>query len=171
MAAEQQSAVTVAEGPPPLAVRASFGARLLARILDQILLALVESGIILAATLPSRESIESGSWSPLLVVAYLTAIAVNVVYFIVCWRMYGCTLGYLIFGLRLVNIRGEHPSWGQAVGRYFAQFLSAAVFGMGFFWALGEDRRTWHDILGVPTRSASVDSARGRGVTWGWWTN
>ena len=50
-------------------------------------------------------------------------------------------------GLRVVNAHGQYPTWGQASGRFFAQILSALPLCLGYFWVLGEQRRTWHDLL------------------------
>ena len=123
------------DGGPPLAIRGSFWARLLSVIIDGVILAIPQ--LILELALGGRGE------------RTLNALAqvISVVYSIGFWVARGQTPGGMVMGLRLVNAAGENPSLGTAIIRYFAQILSAIPLMLGFLWALGEKRRTWHDML------------------------
>ena len=62
----------------------------------------------------------------------------------------GQTLGKKICNIRVVDETSSLPGigLGRGIGRYFARWLSAIPFGLGYFWMLWDDRKqTWHDKL------------------------
>lgn len=62
----------------------------------------------------------------------------------------GMTPGKYIMGERVVDkLTGNQPGLGTMLLReIIGKMLSAAVFGMGFFWALfDKDNQAWHDKL------------------------
>ena len=62
--------------------------------------------------------------------------------------MWGQTLGKMALQIRVVSMDGGPLSFGQAVGRYFATFLSALILGIGFIMAgVRSDKRALHDLL------------------------
>lgn len=78
---------------------------------------------------------------------------------ILFWRYKEATPGKMMLSLRIVDAEtGEAPSVAQAVGRYFAYFISMIVLFLGFVW-IGIDPRKqgWHDKLAgtVVVRSKS----------------
>ena len=124
---------------PPLAIRASFWLRLVSVLIDEIILGLASLVILVLVEIAAGETV-SYAVKPILEIA-------TIPYYILFWSLRGQTLGGMALGLRLVNARGENPSLGKAILRYFAQILSVIPFGLGYLWALGSQRRTWHDIL------------------------
>jgi len=61
--------------------------------------------------------------------------------------MWGQTLGKMALQIRVVSMDGGPLSFGQAVGRYFATFLSALILGIGFIMAgVRSDKRALHDL-------------------------
>ena len=58
------------------------------------------------------------------------------------WGMKAC-------GIRVADKNTDQAiGTGRAVGRYFARFLSSALCGLGFLWALWDkEKQTWHDKL------------------------
>ncbi len=73
---------------------------------------------------------------------------VSAAYSIVFHWMWGQTLGKMALQIRVVSIDGGPLSFGQAVGRYFATFLSAFILGIGFVMAgVRSDKRALHDLL------------------------
>lgn len=69
-------------------------------------------------------------------------------YTIVFHWMWGQTLGKMALQIRVVSMGGGPLSFGQAVGRYFASFLSALILGIGFIMAgVRSDKRALHDLL------------------------
>jgi len=62
--------------------------------------------------------------------------------------IWGQTLGKMALQIRVVSMEGGPLSFGQAVGRYFATFLSALILGIGFVMAgVRSDKRALHDLL------------------------
>jgi uncharacterized RDD family membrane protein YckC len=62
--------------------------------------------------------------------------------------IWGQTLGKMALQIRVVSMDGGPLSFGQAVGRYFATFLSALILGIGFIMAgVRSDKRALHDLL------------------------
>ena len=62
----------------------------------------------------------------------------------------GQTLGRRVLNLRVVDSTTGQPGigFGRAVGRYFAKFLSAIAFALGYLWMLWDPKKqTWHDKL------------------------
>ncbi len=137
MALEGQAFGSSAVGPP-LAIRAGFWVRLVAVLIDGFIVG-IASGILMGiAALAGARAVN-------LMQALVTLAAV--VYYVYFWHVYGATPGKMALGLRIVNDRDENPTVGQAIGRYFAEILSALPFFLGYFWVFGEQRRAWHDLL------------------------
>ncbi|WP_059170658.1 RDD family protein [Bacillus sp. FJAT-27445] len=60
----------------------------------------------------------------------------------------GATLGKMAMGIRVVGTDGGRISYGRAIGRYFASILSALILLIGYFMALfTKEKRTLHDII------------------------
>ncbi len=156
---------------PPLASRGSFGARSLARLVDLAILVITGFAIGIVVILPTQLVAGAEAASTAAALVNFVAMLIGIAYFVYCWRRYGATLGQRLLGLRVVNDRGDRLSWRQAIGRYLAQFiplvafvlvyftispqllggliwvLSLLPFALGYLWALGSQRRTWHDVL------------------------
>jgi uncharacterized RDD family membrane protein YckC len=144
--------------PPPPATthtgagsgpRANFGHRLVAAIIDGILL-VVPTAILEYALRP---------------VGGFIALAVGVGYY--GWlegSPSGQTLGKRAMGIRVYDLRVGGPiGTGRAIGRYFAKIISAIPCLLGYFWMLWDkERQCWHDkFVGsvvVPASSYPVES-------------
>ena len=73
---------------------------------------------------------------------------VIILYYAFLWSFAGQTLGKAFLGIKVVPLRGGRMSFGRAIIRYFAYYVSAFAFGIGFLWILIDDRRqAWHDKL------------------------
>jgi len=73
---------------------------------------------------------------------------IGAAYTIVFNWLWGQTLGKMALQIRIVSMDGGPLSFGQAVGRYFASFLSALILGIGFIMAgVRSDKRALHDLL------------------------
>lgn len=69
-------------------------------------------------------------------------------YYIFFWVFAGYTPGKALMGLRIITIEGRKISFFRALLRYFAYFLSAGLFFLGFFWIFIDERRQgWHDKI------------------------
>ena len=76
----------------------------------------------------------------------LAAIAVAVIGF---WRYCGATPGKIAVAVRIVDARtGEPPGLARLVLRFFAYFVSAFPFYLGFLWiAVDRRKQGWHDKI------------------------
>ena len=78
----------------------------------------------------------------------LGTFVVSAAYFIFFHWVWGQTLGKMAVQIKVVSIDGGPLSFGQAVGRYLAMFLSAIILGIGFIMAgIRTDKRALHDLL------------------------
>lgn len=69
-------------------------------------------------------------------------------YFILCQLAFRTTLGCLMLGLRIVDVRGQRISYKRSFIRFFALLPSLLPLFVGFFYALFHPKRqTWHDQL------------------------
>ena len=59
------------------------------------------------------------------------------------------TPGKMILGLKIVNADGsEKISFGKAVGRHFAKWVSSIIFSIGYMMAGWDDeKRSLHDRM------------------------
>jgi uncharacterized RDD family membrane protein YckC len=119
----------------PSGPRATFVQRFLAALLDGILLGVV-TGLL--------EAIIGRS------VGGLISLAIGIGYYgYLEGSPSGQTIGKRALGIRVVDLRGSGPiGFSRGVIRYFARFLSAIVFLLGYFWMLWDpEKQTWHDKL------------------------
>jgi uncharacterized RDD family membrane protein YckC len=136
-----------------------FWKRVVARIIDGCILA-VPTNILYfllslpiaarAAVDPYADSIALSFYSIIIAaIMLLFSTAAYMLYYILLWKTRQATVGYMIFGAKLIDANtGGTPTTGQCVGRYFAEFLSALVFCLGYLWvAFDPQKRGWHDML------------------------
>ena len=123
--------------PPsgPSGPRANFGYRLLAWIIDAIILS-IPYGVVWSAT---NENVAS-----------LVSFVVGVSYYTYFeGSPAGQTLGKKVVNIRVIDFNtGGSIGYGRAVGRYFARILSTLPCLLGYFWMLWDrEKQTWHDKL------------------------
>jgi uncharacterized RDD family membrane protein YckC len=130
--------------------RAGFGQRLVAAIVDGILIGVV--GLIVELAI--RNSLGT-------IIAY----ALGIGYY--GWlegSTSGQTVGKKMMGIRVYDLRQGGPiGTGRAIGRYFARIISTIPCLLGYFWMLWDgEKQTWHDkLVGsvvVPVSAYPVDS-------------
>lgn len=131
--------------------RASFGQRLVAVIIDAVVLWAVS--LVVAAIL---DFAAAQPLSTLLGLAY---------YIYLEGSPSGQTFGKKVMNIRVIDLSasGGTIGYGRAAIRYFARILSAIPCLVGYFWMLWDDQKqTWHDKLAtsvvVPTSAYPVDS-------------
>ena len=137
--------------PPsgPSGPRANFGYRLLAWLVDAIILS-IPYALVWAATNENVASIVSF----VVGVAYYTYLEGGPA---------GQTLGKKLVNIRVIDFNtGTSIGYGRAVGRYFARILSSIPCLLGYFWMLWDrEKQTWHDKLVscvvVPTDAYPVE--------------
>ena len=136
--------------PPGSGPRANFGQRLVAALIDGIIVGVV--GFVVGIIVRNELS-------------GLLSLALGVAYY--GWlegSPSGQTIGKRMLGIRVYDLRQGGPiGTGRAIGRYFAKILSAIPCLLGYFWMLWDkERQTWHDkIVGsivVPVSSYPVEN-------------
>ena len=126
--------------PPPQSSpvsgpRAGFGQRLVAAIIDGIIVGVV--GAVLGVI------VRNG-------LGGLLSLALGIAYY--GWlegSPSGQTIGKRTMGIRVYDLRQGGPiGTGRAIGRYFAKIISAIPCLLGYFWMLWDkEKQTWHDKL------------------------
>jgi uncharacterized RDD family membrane protein YckC len=128
--------------------RASFGIRLVAAIIDGILLGIVGTilRVILGDVLASAVNL-------LLGLAYYTYLEGS---------PSGQTVGKRAMSIRVIDFAGGGPIGpGRALIRYIGRIVSAIPCGLGYWWMLWDpEKQTWHDKFAttvvVPTSAYPV---------------
>jgi uncharacterized RDD family membrane protein YckC len=148
-------------GPAPGFKFAGHGARLVAYILDSLIVgllftivALVGVGLVVATAPPgtfnsremSREAIAAlGLFGVIFLLGFLLVMA----YFPFFWARSGQTPGMRPFGLYVVrDSDGGKISAGQAILRLIGLYVAAIPIYIGFVWIFVDPRRRgWHDLI------------------------
>jgi uncharacterized RDD family membrane protein YckC len=128
----QQPAYQPPAGDGPSGPRASFGRRLVAAIIDGILLGVV-GAVFYAISRTLGYVIQL-----LLTIAYLTYLEGS---------PSGQTVGKKAMGIRVIDFRtGGSIGYGRAFIRWIGRYVSAIACLLGYFWMLWDkEKQTWHD--------------------------
>ena len=125
-----------------------FWLRAGAKIIDGIVLTVVGwvLGFILNILAGTADS--SGAREIASILASILNIAVGVAY--VTWFIgkFAATPGKMACGLSVVMPDGARVSYARALGRYFAEWISSMILGIGYLMAAFDDeKRTLHDRI------------------------
>ena len=155
----------------PSGPRAGFGRRLVALLIDGILMSIV-SGFVAEAlgydVFQETRSADGGTFYGMYFNggAFFVRMAIEGLYVAALeGSRRGQTLGKRLLGIRVMQLQtGEPLGFPRAVGRYLAKYLSALPLFLGFLWALWDrENQTWHDKLAgsvvVPVANYPVDRA------------
>jgi len=139
-------------GPAPGIRFAGHGARLMAYIVDTIVIFALIMGLFAVLGGITVGAAATGSWVIAIVgvlVWLFLFFAVALFYFPLFWWKGGQTPGMRLFHLRVVRDRDGGPlSGGQASLRLLGYWVNAIVFYVGFAWILIDSRRRgWHDLI------------------------
>lgn len=139
-------------GPAPGLAFGGFGARLVAYIVDGIIVTLVIVAIAIVGALAIGLGAASGSASAAVGSGFLLVIAIFAVslgYFPFFWARGGATPGMKMFGLVVVRDSDGGPiSGGQAILRLVGYWVSSVVLYLGYVWIFVDKRRRgWHDLI------------------------
>ena len=130
----QQPAYQPPAGTGPSGPRASFGRRLVAIIVDGIIIGVV----VLVCYLISR------------VLADIVAILLTLGYYTYFEGSgSGQTVGKKLLGIRVIDFSAGGPiGYGRGFVRQLARILSGLVCYLGYLWMLWDkEKQTWHDKL------------------------
>ena len=149
-------------GPAPGVRFAGHGARLVAYIVDSIIIGIAFTVVALAVALVTLgaafdwndlrgmtyEDVNGGALAVFVILMLLLVLAA-VLYFPWFWARGGATPGMRMFRLRVVRDRDGGPiSGGQAAMRLIGYWINSATLYIGFAWILVDSRRRgWHDLI------------------------
>jgi uncharacterized RDD family membrane protein YckC len=154
--------MTTVPAPRP----ARFGQRLVAFVIDNLLLTLILFVIIDVllhrlsglpdASVLMQSALQRGDWLELARVATqygaLEAAIEQLTPFLLTvtlWASFGMTPGKRLCNCRVVDARhGGKPGWGQSILRYIGYIISTLTLGIGFLWMLWDrQKQTLHDKI------------------------
>ena len=148
-----------AAGPAPGVAFAPHGARLVAYLLDSVLLTALAVVVALVPIAWAQGFVDAAratgevSDAPLLVLVTLLAFSALLLlifgYFPFFWARGGRTPGMRPFQLVVVRDRDGAPiGWGAALLRMVGMYFVSSVFYLGFIWVfVDRRRRAWHDLI------------------------
>ena len=160
-------------GPAPGYEFAGHGGRLVAYILDCILIyilllvpviALLAIGPIGSDGTSPRGAFSGASWGIALTVFVVLAFVLVLGYFPFFWARGGQTPGMKPFGLVVVRDADGGPVRTRtAILRLVGLYVASAVFYLGFIWIfIDKRRRGWHDLI---AGTVVVHRTKGRSST------
>lgn len=134
-------------------VYAGFWIRVGAKIIDVIILWAAGfavsflGGLFLAGAHSSRGQIPTRFLAGSILMAMITW-SIHIAYPTYFLGKYSATLGKMACGLKVVRPDGEKISYARACARFFAEFLSSIILGIGYLMvAFDEERRALHDRI------------------------
>jgi uncharacterized RDD family membrane protein YckC len=142
-------------GPAPGIAFAGFGERLLAYIIDALIVGAIVTVLSLLLAAPfigmmggDPNDLSGGQIAFIVAWALIIAVA-TIGYFPWFWARSGATPGMKAMGLRVVRDADGGPiSVGQALLRLVGYWVSGLVFYLGYIWIFIDNRRRgWHDLI------------------------
>ena len=131
------------KGPAPGVAYGGAGERLLAYIIDGLVVLVANLVMFLVALLLLFIALPVG------ILVFLAIFVVDIAYFPYFWKTRGQTPGMRQFQLYVVRDRDGGPiTSGQAILRLIGYWVDSVVFYLGFIWILIDSRkRGWHDLI------------------------
>ena len=133
---------------------ASFGARVIAFVIDLVLLESIHSFLflLLAINLIQITHIEPLAFLTFIISClftfFVSFVFLHMVYFTLFHAWSGQTIGKMIMGIRVVTNDNELASPSVAFLRWSGYILSFVPLAIGFLWAaVDKDQCAWHDRL------------------------
>jgi len=156
------TAPAVAYAAVPTSRYGGFWLRLLAHLIDHVILGAIAAPLFFMLVLPSivrviNEAERNREPSPELIVAIVSSIFIYVVLAFVGQWLYEAlltssswqaTLGKRVLQLKVTDELGNRIGFGRATGRFFAKIVSSMFFCIGFIMVgLTDRKRGLHDML------------------------
>jgi len=133
--------------------KAGFWVRFAAYFIDSVVLTLCSLFLLLILfVLINFFSNNNGSLSEilntLLIPFYFSSYILKCFYFTFFHSYNGQTVGKLMCGIRVVDLKEKNISFFKSFVRFFGYYLSLYCLGFGFLWVLIDKKRQgWHDKL------------------------
>lgn len=134
---------------------AGFWIRVVAVIIDSIILGVVQSILQFTALRPLLDTADLENNPAAVLAAFsamgvlgLLSLAISCAYESIFIAQLGATPGKMALGLRVVRPDGSRVDLGRSVGRYFAKMLSAIILCIGYIMVgFDAEKRGLHDII------------------------
>ncbi|MFB2539242.1 MULTISPECIES: RDD family protein [unclassified Acinetobacter] len=133
---------------------AGFGRRLLATIIDAIILAIVtailSSILQMMGVLSPLENVENiEALQAAVLKQQLFSNIFGLIVTVILWMKWAGTPGKRLLKLKVLDAKtGNKISFGQAILRYFAYILSTLPLFLGFFWIIWDkQKQSFHDKI------------------------
>jgi uncharacterized RDD family membrane protein YckC len=129
-------------------VYGGFWVRVLAFILDALVLGLITSALAPLLGAGTTVTFEGNTWQ-VNTTANALGTLFGLVYFVGFWGWRGQTPGMMAFNMRVVRAEdGGGVDWVRALLRYVGLIISFVVILIGVIWAAFDDRKQgWHDKI------------------------
>jgi uncharacterized RDD family membrane protein YckC len=139
-------------GPAPGLAFAGYGERLVAYIVDVVIVSVVcLAFVVVGGVVIGLGSIGGGAGAAIGggLLLFLVIFIVSVGYFPFFWARGGATPGMQMFHLFVVRDSDGGPiTTGQAILRLVGYWVSGVVFYIGYIWVFVDKRRRgWHDLI------------------------
>lgn len=129
-------------------VYGGFWIRFVAVLIDGIALWIVNFAIQIATGMRATATRDLASMMGTMGLNFLISISISLFYEAFFLVQYGATPGKMIFSLKVITPDGGGISWGRAVGRYFAKWLSGITLCIGYIMAAFDvEKRALHDYI------------------------
>jgi len=129
-------------------VYGGFWIRFLAVIIDGIALWIVNYAIQTATGTRITNPRDLGSVMGSIGLNFIVSVALSLFYEAFFLVQYGATPGKMVLRLKVITPDGGRISWGRAIGRYFAKWLSGITLGIGYIMAgFDSEKRALHDYI------------------------
>ena len=140
---------------PALLQYGGFWIRFVAKIIDNIIMGMVNWAIMIPVSMVAAPAVMQGSeqfptsgffaFMGLQLIISISLPAAYSTYFI---GRFGATLGKMACRLKVVTPEGGRVSYGRALGRFFSEMLSSMILFIGYIMAAFDDeKRTLHDRI------------------------
>ncbi|MGB1261641.1 MAG: RDD family protein [Cognaticolwellia sp.] len=123
-----------------------FKARLLASILDTLILMMITAPLLYlfygGAYFVSEDSLHGLAD---FIISYIFPLIATILF----WVYKSATPGKIVLSMKIVDKKtGNKPSVAQSIIRYIGYYVSLIPLGLGFFWIIWDDKNQgWHDKI------------------------
>jgi uncharacterized RDD family membrane protein YckC len=123
-------------------VYAGFWIRVGAKFIDGIILSIVGLALGFVGSIITNNMIARGALQNIL------SLVLSIGYTTYFVGAYSATPGKMACGLRVVRSDGEKISYARACGRFFSEFVSSFILGIGYVMAaFDQEKRALHDRI------------------------
>lgn len=128
-----------------------FWIRFVAKFIDGIILGAIGTGFSMAAIPAIMSTMNSGNAETAMIVHYSlqgVILLIQILYTVFFLGKFGATPGKMACRLKVVLPDGSPIGYGRALGRFFAEFLSALIIYIGYIIAgFDDEKRSLHDRI------------------------